>query len=65
MSKEILLRQGAKAKLMQVLNTTYPTVRAALKFETDTEIAKRIRHYAMNELGGVVAIRSGNPQDIN
>lgn len=55
MTREILLKTGNRAKLMNLFDTTYPTVRAALRYETDTDLAKRIRHYAIKEMHGVVS----------
>ena len=31
-----------------------PTIREALRYQSNTEVAKRIRHTAVKEFGGVV-----------
>jgi len=41
---------------MNALHTTYPTIRAALRYECDSEIARRIRHVAIKQYGGVVSL---------
>lgn len=51
--KKIEINGGKKKELMRVCNATYPTVRQALRFLSDTEKAKRIRKVAM-EMGGMV-----------
>ncbi len=54
MTKEIHISHGNRAKLMKALNVTYPTVRAALRFESNTVIAEKIRKVAKSEYGGKV-----------
>ena len=54
MSKEILIKHGNRKLIIEAFQTTYPTVIAALRFQTDSILAKRIRHFATNELGGVI-----------
>lgn len=53
MAKQILLAAGKKTALKKALNTSYPTVRAALGYESNTLIAKKIRHAAVKVFGGV------------
>lgn len=50
---KILVVHGDRKKLMQKLNTTYPTVRGALSGNSDSEISKKIRHLALTEFNGV------------
>lgn len=54
MTKEIHISHGKRAKLMKALNVTYPTVRAALRFESNTIIAEKIRKVAQSEYGGTI-----------
>ncbi|NDV45478.1 hypothetical protein D0T49_00225 [Paludibacter sp. 221] len=55
--KEILVGNGQKLKLKKLFNTSYPTVRTALAFKTNTALAYRIREAAL-KMGGVVVERS-------
>lgn len=55
--KEILVDNGQKLKLKQLFETSYPTVRTALKYKTNTALAYRIRKAAI-EMGGIVVERS-------
>lgn len=50
--KEILIGYGDGARLMTAFRISYPTLRRALRFKTDTELARKIRHTAINEYGG-------------
>lgn len=43
---------GQMSKLKKIFKTTYPTVRAALRYKTDSELARKIRHTAVKEYGG-------------
>lgn len=52
MAKQILLAHGKKGKLMKLTKSSYPTVREALHFRSDTQMARRIRKMALKELGG-------------
>ena len=47
---------GGKLALKNAFKTSYPTIREALKFNTSTDLAKKIRHTAINEFGGVEVI---------
>lgn len=49
---KILVEYGIKMKMHKVLRYSRPTINAALKGESDTNIARRIRKYAMLH-GGV------------
>lgn len=51
--KEILLGYGERIRLMSAFSVSYPTLRRALKFKTDTELARKIRHTAISEYGGI------------
>ena len=50
-------RQGGRTKLRDLFKTSYPTVRGALNGETNSELARKIRHTAIERFGGVVLIR--------
>lgn len=51
--QEITVSHGLRKEIMEELDCTYPTVRAALKFRSDTLLAIRIRQYAIRH-GGVL-----------
>lgn len=51
--KKIEVENGKKKELMHLCNATYPTVRAALRFRSDTHLAKKIRNMAL-AMGGVL-----------
>lgn len=53
MAKQILLPHGEKMKLMKLFKVSRPTVRAALRFECDSDISKRIRYVATSQCGGI------------
>lgn len=42
-----------RKKIMLVLNTTYPTVKKALDGYTGSELAIKIRHIAITQMGGI------------
>ena len=54
MSKEILIRYGERKLIVETFHTTYPTVIDALRYKTNSILAKRIRHFAIHTLHGVV-----------
>lgn len=54
MQKTILVEPGERKRLKELFKTTYPTVRAALKGESGSGLAKSIRAAAL-ERGGVEA----------
>ena len=54
MAKEILVDNGKRIAMMKALNTTYPTIRKALRFKIDSEAAKKIRKVALDEGGRLV-----------
>lgn len=49
---EILVGYGERQKLMAIFRTSYPTVRAALRGKTNTDLARKIRTAALKR-GGV------------
>ena len=56
--KRIFVDYGLRKQIMAALDVTYPTVRAALCFTTDTEMAQKIRQYALDH-GGML-LQSGD-----
>ena len=52
--KMIKIEHGGRKQIMAALGVTYPTVRAALNYESDSDVAKRIRTYAIRSLKGRV-----------
>ena len=53
--RDILTRNGEVAALMRVFGVSKPTVINALKFRTNSDLARRIRAAAV-ERGGVEAV---------
>ena len=51
--KQIVVNHGLRKQIMAALGATYPTVRAALHFMSDTEKAQQIRQYAIDH-GGIL-----------
>ena len=51
--KIIKVSHGMRKQMMEVFSTTYPTLRAALSFESNTDKAELMRHYAL-EHGGIL-----------
>lgn len=51
--KQIHIEHGLRKQIMEELGVTYPTVKAALTYKSDTLTAKTIRRYAI-EHGGVI-----------
>lgn len=52
--KMILIKHGDRERIMKAMGVTYPTVRRALRYECDSEVARKIRAYALHSLGGKV-----------
>ena len=52
--KMILVKHGDRERIMKAMGVTYPTVRRALRYECDNEVARKIRAYALRSLGGKV-----------
>lgn len=52
--KMILIKHGDRERIMKAMGVTYPTVRRALRYECDSEVARKIRAYALSSLGGKV-----------
>lgn len=50
--KRIIIGYGVSKKIMEDIGVTAPTIIAALKYETHTDKAKKIRQRAL-QLGGV------------
>lgn len=50
--KRILIEHGNRKKLMSAFKTSYPTIRAALRYESDTEMARKIRFVAIKQYDG-------------
>lgn len=54
MNKRIILPFSNQTKLRDMFGTSHNTVRRALKFETNTKLAKKIRIAAIENYGGKV-----------
>ncbi|MBQ6100924.1 MAG: hypothetical protein IJL04_01380 [Bacteroidales bacterium] len=52
--KMILIKHGDRERIMKAMGVTYPTVRRALRYESNSEVARKIRTYALRSLGGKV-----------
>lgn len=50
---KILTNAGDKRRLREIFGVSYPTVRAALAGKTQSELARKIRHTAVTQLGCV------------
>ncbi len=53
----ILVDYGLRKEIMHHLDTTYPTIKRALEFKTNTSLAQQIRFYALKR-GGVLMRKS-------
>lgn len=53
MPKKIIVDFNVKKELMKTCHVTYPTIRSALNFKSDTALARRIRQIALKDFGGV------------
>ena len=51
--KKIVIEHGTRKELMKIFNTTYPTIRGALNYKTDSLLSSKIRQAALNR-GGIV-----------
>jgi len=51
--REIKISHGQRKELIKLFNISYPTLRMALKFETDKKKAIQIREYALAH-GGIL-----------
>lgn len=51
--RQILVKRGVVKQIMKDVGVTTPTIIAALKYETHTDKAKKIRQRAL-QLGGTV-----------
>lgn len=54
MKKHIYLDKASKGKLQQVFNCTDVMVWKALTFDSDSDLARKIRYTATKELGGIL-----------
>lgn len=54
MKKHVYLDNAGKGKLQQIFSCTNVMVWKALTFESDSELARKIRHTAIKEFGGVL-----------
>ena len=52
--KEILVENGEKLALKTIFKTSYPTIRSALRFRTNTALAHKIRETAIKRGGMLV-----------
>ena len=53
MSKRIVMERGAVSKIARSLGCTKEMVSKSLNYKKDTELAKKIRHVACTQYGGV------------
>lgn len=51
--KQIVIEHGLRKQMLFELEVTYPTIRSALTFKSNTLTAKCIRQYALDH-GGVL-----------
>lgn len=57
--QEITVSHGLRKEIMEELQCSYPTIRAALKFQSDTLLADHIRQYAIQHGGILLAGSKG------
>lgn len=57
--KKILVEFGVRKELMTMFNTTYPTLRLILKYQSKHPLADKIRNAALNK-GGVISEKPTN-----
>lgn len=55
--KQIQIEHGLRKQIMEALEVTYPTIKAALTFKSNTLTAKTIRQYALDH-GGILLLGS-------
>lgn len=52
----IMVEYGLRKEIMEHLGISYPTVKKELAYQSNTELAEKIRHYALTH-GGVLAVK--------
>lgn len=52
----IVVTHGLRRKIMEVMRASYPTVRSALVFRTNTLKAQMIRKYALEHGGSLIEL---------
>jgi len=52
----IKVKQKVRLQLMKIHNCTYPTIRKALKYESDSELSKKIRISALEHGGEIFTL---------
>ena len=53
----IIVAHGVRKEIGARLGVSQPTVRRALRGASDTAAARRVRHVAVKEYGGVAVVR--------
>lgn len=53
MDKRIVIQRGDRVKLARAMRCTVQMVSYSLNYAKDTELARKIRHVATHEYGGV------------
>lgn len=53
MDKRIVIQRGDRVKLAKAMRCTVQMVSYSLNYAKDTELARKIRHVAKHEYGGV------------
>lgn len=61
--KEILVKTGVKRQIQRLTGYSQPTIRAALRFQRNTAVARKIRKMAL-ELGGAELINVNHENNI-
>ena len=58
MEKQLIkVKHTLRLKLMQLHGTTYPTVRKALRYESDSKLSEQIRKSAMEHGGEIFNLK--------
>ena len=53
MNRRIVMDRGNVVKIAKTMNCTREMVSKALNFKKDTDLARRIRHVAKSQYGGI------------
>ena len=54
MAKEILVEHGDKKRIKETFNVTYPTIKEALRYNSMTPLAEKIRRSALSYGGRLI-----------
>ena len=64
MRKKIVLDYGSQGNIAKLLGCTSDMVSRSLNFKKDTELARKIRHVALTQFGGIEVGGTGYEKSI-